>query len=65
LRSAPGANLLEVLREHHVPVSYSCMSGRCGTCRCKVVSGQVLDAGQDAIRPDGQASATCWLARPR
>jgi ferredoxin len=54
LEVRPGANLLEVLREHHVPVSYSCMSGRCGTCRCKVVSGQVLDAGQDAIRPDGQ-----------
>jgi len=54
LEVRPGANLLEVLREHHVPVSYSCMSGRCGTCRCKVVSGQVLDGGQDAIRPDGQ-----------
>jgi len=54
LEVRPGANLLEVLRAHHVPVSYSCMSGRCGTCRCKVVSGQVLDGGQDAIRPDGQ-----------
>jgi ferredoxin-NAD(P)+ reductase (naphthalene dioxygenase ferredoxin-specific) len=51
----PGANLLEVLREHQVPVSYSCMAGRCGTCRCKVVEGRVLDAGQgqDAMRPDG------------
>lgn len=55
LEVRPGANLLEVLREHHVPVSYSCMSGRCGTCRCKVVAGQVLDGGQDAIRPDGPA----------
>lgn len=54
LEVRPGANLLEVLREHQVPVSYSCMSGRCGTCRCKVVSGQLLDGGQDAIRPDGQ-----------
>ena len=54
LEVRPGANLLEVLRQHQVPVSYSCMSGRCGTCRCKVVAGQVLDAGQDAIRPDGQ-----------
>jgi len=54
LEVRPGANLLEVLREHHVPVSYSCMAGRCGTCRCKVVSGQVLDAGQDAIRPNSQ-----------
>jgi ferredoxin-NAD(P)+ reductase (naphthalene dioxygenase ferredoxin-specific) len=54
LEVRPGANLLEVLRAHDVPVSYSCLSGRCGTCRCKVVGGQVLDGGQDAIRPDGQ-----------
>jgi len=53
LEIRPGANLLEVLREHHVPVSYSCMAGRCGTCRCKVVAGQVLDAGQNGLRPDG------------
>ena len=40
-----GANLLEVLLEHAVPVSYSCMSGRCGTCRCKVLKGKVLESG--------------------
>lgn len=40
-----GDNLLEVLREHQVPVSYSCMSGRCGTCRCRIVSGKVLMTG--------------------
>jgi ferredoxin len=40
-----GANLLETLRAHDVPISYSCMSGRCGTCRCKVVEGRVdMDA---------------------
>ena len=53
LEVRPGANLLEVLREHHVPVSYSCMSGRCGTCRCKVVSGQVLDGGHHPPRRPG------------
>ncbi|MDB5773066.1 MAG: 2Fe-2S iron-sulfur cluster binding protein [Burkholderia sp.] len=41
----PGANLLETLREHHVPVSYSCTSGRCGTCRCRVLTGNVLESG--------------------
>ncbi|CAM3608903.1 2Fe-2S iron-sulfur cluster-binding protein [Paracidovorax anthurii] len=50
--SAPaGANLLEVLREHQIPVSYSCMAGRCGTCRCKVLSGDVLDTGRAMRRP--------------
>lgn len=41
-----GANLLAVLREHEIPVSYSCTAGRCGTCRCKLVEGSVMDAGQ-------------------
>ncbi|MBL8266815.1 FAD-binding oxidoreductase [Steroidobacter sp.] len=40
-----GANLLDVLRQNDVPVSYSCMAGRCGTCRCKVLKGKVLEAG--------------------
>src|SRR5688572_32048304 len=53
----PGANLLEVLRANQVPVSYSCMAGRCGTCRCKVVDGDVLDGGKELQRPlDGEAS---------
>jgi ferredoxin-NAD(P)+ reductase (naphthalene dioxygenase ferredoxin-specific) len=40
-----GENLLDVLRANQIPVSYSCMSGRCGTCRCRVASGRVLAAG--------------------
>jgi len=46
-----GSNLLDVLRSHQLPISYSCMSGRCGTCRCRVVSGQVRDSGPEAGRP--------------
>lgn len=41
----PGANLLDALRAAQVPLSYSCMAGRCGTCRCRVVAGEVLDSG--------------------
>ncbi|HSW06234.1 2Fe-2S iron-sulfur cluster-binding protein [Aquabacterium sp.] len=56
LNVQPGANLLEVLRAHQVPMSYSCMAGRCGTCRCKVVDGEVLDGGKEQQRPlDGEA----------
>lgn len=40
---AEGTNLLAALREHGMPVSYSCMAGRCGTCRCKVISGQLME----------------------
>lgn len=49
----PGVNLLEALREHQVPVSYSCTAGRCGTCRCKVIDGSVLDSGRDTAQPSG------------
>src|SRR5687768_9789164 len=46
-----GANLLEVLRENAIPLSYSCMAGRCGTCRCKVVDGDVMTSGQESKGP--------------
>jgi ferredoxin-NAD(P)+ reductase (naphthalene dioxygenase ferredoxin-specific) len=44
----PGANLLETLRAHGVPISYSCTAGRCGTCRCQVIEGEVLETGREA-----------------
>jgi ferredoxin-NAD(P)+ reductase (naphthalene dioxygenase ferredoxin-specific) len=44
----PGANLLETLRKHDIPISYSCTSGRCGTCRCRVLEGDVIDSGQES-----------------
>ncbi len=43
-----GANLLDTLREHNIPISYSCTAGRCGTCRCKVLEGNVLESGQES-----------------
>lgn len=52
-----GQNLLEVLRQHAVPISYSCMSGRCGTCRCKVVKGQLSHSGPETGRPLMDADA--------
>jgi ferredoxin-NAD(P)+ reductase (naphthalene dioxygenase ferredoxin-specific) len=51
----PGANLLEALRGAQVPMSYSCMAGRCGTCRCRVTDGEVLDSGRPQQNPlDGR-----------
>jgi ferredoxin-NAD(P)+ reductase (naphthalene dioxygenase ferredoxin-specific) len=38
---AAGDNLLKALTDRQIPISYSCLSGRCGTCRCRVVSGEV------------------------
>jgi ferredoxin-NAD(P)+ reductase (naphthalene dioxygenase ferredoxin-specific) len=51
LRVQPGANLLQALQEAQVPMSYSCMAGRCGTCRCRVLDGEVLDGGGQQQTP--------------
>jgi ferredoxin-NAD(P)+ reductase (naphthalene dioxygenase ferredoxin-specific) len=48
LQVTAGANLLDTLRANAVPISYSCMAGRCGTCRCRVVSGSLIDTGREA-----------------
>jgi ferredoxin-NAD(P)+ reductase (naphthalene dioxygenase ferredoxin-specific) len=57
IRVEPGANLLEALQGAQVPMSYSCMAGRCGTCRCKVIDGEVLEGSGEQQRPlDGTES---------
>lgn len=45
-----GQNLLSALQQHGVPISYSCMAGRCGTCRCRLVAGDVREGGDDNSR---------------
>lgn len=57
-----GTNLLDVLREHGLPISYSCMSGRCGTCRCRVIEGRVLNGGPETGRPTAAEKDTHVLA---
>lgn len=42
---AGGENLLSALQKHDIPISYSCMAGRCGTCRCRVIEGDIHEAG--------------------
>lgn len=51
IRVEPGANLLKALQEAQVPMSYSCMAGRCGTCRCRVIDGEVLEGAGEQQRP--------------
>jgi ferredoxin-NAD(P)+ reductase (naphthalene dioxygenase ferredoxin-specific) len=57
IRVEPGANLLQALQAAQVPMSYSCMAGRCGTCRCRVIDGEVLEGRGEQQRPlDGDES---------
>jgi naphthalene 1,2-dioxygenase ferredoxin reductase component len=56
LRVQPGANLLKALQDAQVPMSYSCLAGRCGTCRCRVLDGEVMEGAGEQRRPlDGEA----------
>jgi naphthalene 1,2-dioxygenase ferredoxin reductase component len=58
IRVEPGANLLQALQTAQVPMSYSCMAGRCGTCRCRVIDGEVLEGQGEQQRPlDGDGSS--------
>jgi naphthalene 1,2-dioxygenase ferredoxin reductase component len=52
IRVAPGANLLEALRMAQIPLSHSCKAGRCGTCRCRLIDGEVLESGREQQRPN-------------
>jgi len=45
---APGDNLLDVLRREGVPISHSCLAGRCGTCRCTLSGLTPPRAGRGA-----------------
>ncbi|MBK6715734.1 MAG: 2Fe-2S iron-sulfur cluster binding domain-containing protein [Burkholderiales bacterium] len=55
IRVEPGDNLLKALQGAQVPMSYSCMSGRCGTCRCRVLDGEVMEGTGTQQRPlDGE-----------
>lgn len=49
IRVQPGANLLQALQEAQVPMSYSCMAGRCGTCRCRVLTGENGEAQDEGF----------------
>jgi CDP-4-dehydro-6-deoxyglucose reductase/ferredoxin-NAD(P)+ reductase (naphthalene dioxygenase ferredoxin-specific) len=45
-QSAPaeeGQTVLDALLAHGVGFAYSCQAGNCGTCRCELVSGDILE----------------------
>ena len=39
----PGETILASLLRAGVPFAFSCQAGNCGTCKCRLVSGEVLE----------------------
>lgn len=37
-----GETLLTAAARQHIQIAYSCQSGRCSTCKCKVISGRTV-----------------------
>ncbi|MFM2069522.1 MAG: hypothetical protein RLZZ584_4431 [Pseudomonadota bacterium] len=69
IRVQPGANLLEALQAAQVPMSYSCMAGRCGTCRCRVLDGEVMEGAgvqQHPLEGDDKVVLACqtYITQP-
>lgn len=58
---SPSSTLLEALIEQQIPISYSCMSGRCGTCRCKVLEGEISgpSAAEGRLAQSGRYVLAC------
>lgn len=58
---SPSTTLLNALIENQIPISYSCMSGQCGTCRCKVVEGKVdgPSAAEGRLAQHGEFVLAC------
>lgn len=61
IRVAATSTLLEALIAHEIPISYSCMSGRCGTCRCKVLEGEMVgpSAAEGRLALSGRYVLAC------
>jgi naphthalene 1,2-dioxygenase ferredoxin reductase component len=58
LEAQPGVSLLELLFQAQIPVSYSCQAGRCGTCRCELLDGDVLEDADCEFRGELLPGAT-------
>lgn len=39
----PGETILASLLRVGIPFAFSCQTGNCGTCKCRLVSGEVVE----------------------
>ncbi len=57
--------LVDALLAESVDVPYSCRSGECGSCVCRVVGGSVSGVGGDVLGPDDVAAGYVLGCRSR
>jgi len=50
-----GQTLLEAAEENGVTIPFSCRQGQCGTCKTKLVAGNVRMASEAGLDPDSRA----------
>lgn len=63
LAAEEGETLLAALLRHGLPFAHSCQQGNCGTCRCELVSGDVLELPRSEFAlSDAQRSRGIILA---
>lgn len=58
--SPAGASILDASTKAHVSLPYSCRTGRCSTCKCKVISGNT-SALQQEIGLTAAEQADGWI----
>ena len=60
-----GDTILACLLRAGVPFPFSCQTGNCGTCKCELVSGEVveLERSEQALRADERARGIILACR--
>jgi ferredoxin len=64
---ARGETLLEVAEMHGVRIAFGCRQGRCGTCRTKLIDGDVAMDVEEGLESSDKAEGYILMcvARPR
>ncbi|MGE9552776.1 class I ribonucleotide reductase maintenance protein YfaE [Erwinia amylovora] len=56
-------SLLDALESHRIPVEYQCREGYCGSCRTRLLKGEVCYAARPlAFVQDGEILPCCCTA---
>ena len=44
-----GKTILEAMEEHHIEMDSNCRCGTCGTCKAKLIKGNVTNSEADSL----------------